>query len=220
MESSGASTFCYFMGQRPNSIAVLDVWSHWLAPKLDVSYPAVVKATTTTLYEAHDHIKHFGPDRTILFIRNPVSVYSSLIKYPYANSYGTLEEKMARFDAVFGNGGFDLVLRYEDLVARDPVLIKAINNIGWPCGERYYDLTRSIEQIRAFNCAASPLLRDNCDSGWGNGNVRQGRIIESLGASRAAREVTETVAILSPHLSRHYNLDRDGTGNTYTDQPR
>jgi hypothetical protein len=82
MESSGASTFCYFLGQRPGSVAVIDVWSECLTPPLDIDVPVVAKATTTMTHRAVDHTASFRPDKTILFIRDPVAVYASLRARP------------------------------------------------------------------------------------------------------------------------------------------
>src|SRR4051812_33338794 len=128
MESTGASTFCYFLGQRPNSVAIIDVWSACLTPRLDLTTPVVAKATVTAVYGATDHITNFDPDRTILFIRDPVAVYASLIKYHYANEYGSAAEKLSRFDDEYRNVKFDLTLRYEDFVSRDNAFLHAINS--------------------------------------------------------------------------------------------
>lgn len=208
MELSGASTFCYFLGQRPGSVAIIDVWSRCVTPPLRLDLPVVAKATTTMVYRAADHIASFVPDKTILFIRNPVIIYSGLGNYPYANTFGSIEEKISRFDEEFGCLNVDLVLRYEDFVARDPSLVPAIGSLGWPCRDSYFECSRTLENIRKFNSDASPWLRNNYRKGWGMGNIKGGAITGTLETLSPPSEVIEKIVGLSPRLSRHYGYSR------------
>lgn len=135
MESSGASTFCYFLGQRPGSVAIIDVWSRNVTPPIETAHPVVAKATVTMILTIADHTVSFAPDRRILFIRDPVAVWASLSGYPYAHGFGRIEDKIRRFERVFNEAGWDAVLRYEDFVARDPEVIRTVDALGWPCHE-------------------------------------------------------------------------------------
>jgi hypothetical protein len=204
MESSGASTFCYFLGQLPGSVAIIDVWSRCITPPLRLDVPVVAKATTTMAYRAADHIASFAPDKIILFIRDPVAIYSSLHKYSYADTFGSIEEKLSRFDAEFGCLKVDLVLKYEDFIARDPNLVPAIRSLGWGCCASYFECSRTLEDIRRFNIDASPWLKNNYRKGWGLGNIRGDTITDTLETLFPASEIMEKIVSLSPRLSQHY----------------
>jgi len=203
-ESSGASAFCHFLAQRPGCLAVIDLWSQAIMPAIDTPLPIVVKATATATYAAEDQIASFMPERTILFIRDPVAVYSSLINYPYANHMGTVEEKMAKFDEQFAAGGFDLVLRYEDFAGRNVKLINAVAQLGWPCRAEYYNLTRTLDNIGRANADASTWLRDNFNVRWGFGNIKPGGVSTKFSERTYTEDAVQKVLKISPHLSRLY----------------
>ena len=204
MESSGASTFCYFLGQRPGSVAVIDVWSPCVTPPLEIDVPVVAKATTTMTYRAGDHIASFRPDKTILFIRDPVAVYASLSEKSYASTFGSIEEKLSRFDSDYAEMDVDLVLRYEDFVARAANVIKSINQLGWPCSDGYYGLSRSLANIYEFNCDQSSWLKQHYNECWGFGNIKGGAISSAFTERTYPDELVEKVIRLSPTLSRYY----------------
>jgi hypothetical protein len=204
MQSSGASSFCYFLAQRPGSVAIVDLWAHCLAPSLKLSAPMVVKATATAIYRAEDHIASFSPDRTILFLRDPRAVYTSLVNKPYGNEWGTVDQKIARFDEDYVSWNWDLVLRYEDFVGRNSQLVCAINDIGWPCTPEYYDLTRSFQDICNFNALSSSWLRSGFGGTWGFGNIEPGPIRDAFTDKRYSPRTREKVARLAPRLTRYY----------------
>jgi len=204
MQSSGASTFCYFLGQRPDSVAVIDVWSRGVTPPIETAFPVVAKATVNMILTAADHIASFVPDRKILFVRDPVAVYASLIHYPYANRFGAIEDKFARFDAEFAGGGYDAIVRYEDFVARAPGFLRQINALGWPCDATFYAMPRSIAAIQRFNDAASPWLAQHNGDGWGVGNIKDAGIRREFAERLDLPQVAEKVAALSPNLCRDY----------------
>jgi hypothetical protein len=209
MESSGASTFCYFLGQRPGSVAIIDVWSRCVTPPLRLDVPVVAKATTTMAYRAIDHIDSFAPDKIILFIRDPVVIYSSLSKYSYANTFGSIEEKLSRFDDEFGCLKVDLVLRYEDFILRDKKLISAVKSLGWTCCNGNFDCSRTLEDIKKFNSSASTWLKYNYRKGWGFGNIKGGAIGRALETVSYSSELIEKIVRLSPRLSQHYGHSRE-----------
>jgi hypothetical protein len=211
MQSSGASTFCYFLGQRACSVAIIDLLLHCLAPSLKFSAPAVVKATANSVYRPADHIVSFRPDRTVLFLRDPVAVYAGLIDKPYGNHYGSVDDKIAQFDEDFAPKDWDLVVRYEDFIAHKPELIGSISEIGWPCTPEYYDLTRSFQEIADFNAAASNWLRSGFGNTWGFGNISPGPIRPAFIRERYPRRIREKVAELSPRLTAYYESLRQAT---------
>jgi hypothetical protein len=204
MESSGASTFCLLLGQVPGSVSVVDLWSQCVAPPLRLDVPTVIKATATQTYRVSDHIASFNPHRTIMFLRDPVAVYCSLRKYPYANYEGTVEQKLSRFDEEFGSVSFDLVLRYEDFIARDPAFLAAIQNIGWPITAEHYRLDRSVDDILEGNFRQSPWLRDEYERSWAFGNIKGTEISRTSTGHGASVETVEVVRKLAPRLSEFY----------------
>ena len=206
MESSGASTFCLFLGQRPGAVAVVDLWSHCLAPPLVVDAPVVLKATVTTTYRAADHMRSFCPDASILFLRDPAAVYRSLIKYDYANYEGSVEQKLIRFNEEYSPPKFDLVIRYEDFVRREPSVIRAIAELGWTCSNSYYDLPRSIDDIRKTNFDQSAWLRDEYNKNWAFGNFKGASISSEFLSADHPPEIVSKVANLSPRLTKVYGL--------------
>jgi hypothetical protein len=206
MESSGASTFCLFLGQRAGVVAVVDLWSHCLAPPLVVDVPIVLKATVTTTYRAEDHVRSFCPDASILFLRDPVAVYRSLTKYDYANYEGSVEQKLVRFDEEYSSTKFDLVVRYEDFVRREPAVIRAIDELGWICRNSYYDLPRSIDDIRQTNFQKSAWLRDEYNKNWAFGNFKGASISSDFLRADHQPEIVSKVASLSPRLTKLYGL--------------
>jgi hypothetical protein len=204
MESSGASTFAFFLAQRPQSVAVIDLWSECVAPPLDIDFPVIVKATVNLQVSYSDLISSFRPDRRILFVRDPVATYCSLIKYVYANMFGTAEEKLARFDEIYAAQGFDLVVYYEDFVAFDPRIPAALTALGWPATPEYYAPARSLAEILDFNFEASSWLKDHFRGGWGPGNLRGDAIVDRFAKQEYDRESIQKVAAIAPRLSRHY----------------
>jgi hypothetical protein len=205
MESSGASTFCYFLGQRRESIAVIDVWSEFLAPSIRVQYPIVAKVTANLAFRPEDHITSFRPDATILFIRDPLSVYCSLIEKPYAHLLGIAEQKLAKFDRIFVESEFDLIVEYEKF-ANGKLEFGKVTELGWPCGPENYKLARSVEEIVEFNCEQSPWLREHFRNGWGPGNYKAGPIASFLARPDISAPVVEKIKRVAPNLSRHYHL--------------
>jgi hypothetical protein len=206
MESSGASTFCLFLGQRAGTVTVVDLWSQCLAPPLVVDVPIVLKATVTATYRAEDHLRSFRPDASILFLRDPVAVYRSLIKYEYANYEGSVEQKLIRFDEEYSPTKFDLVIRYEDFVRRDPAVISAIDELGWICSSSYYDLPRSLDDIRETNFHKSPWLHDEYNKKWSFGNFKGASISSDFVRADHPPEIVSKVAGLSPRLTKLYGL--------------
>ncbi len=204
MQSSGASTFCYFLGQRPGSIAIIDVWSRGVTPRMETSHPVVAKATVTMTRTAAKHIENFRPDRTVLFVRDPVSVYASLRNYDYAERFGSIVDKMMRLEHEFVFGNWDAVIRYEDFAARNPSVTAQIKALGWDCDPSYWQLTRSLSSIQAFNVSQSSWCRNHFENGWGFGNIKDEPISGRFSDRPDQPEIVELVASVSPKLFAAY----------------
>jgi hypothetical protein len=210
MESSGASTFCQFVGQREDSIAIVDLWGNALAPALVVPGDVVVKATATMNYTLTEHIDSFRPDKTLLFVRNPVSNYASLSKYHYANLYGTIDDKFARFDQVLADWAPELVFRYEAFITRDPSLAERLSALGWPAQPGDYDLARSTTAIQLCNLTRSDWARDELDRSWGLGNIKGAKIVASFNQAVADPALRDHIRRLCPVMTALYAADLAG----------
>jgi len=209
LETSGASLFCLFAGQLKDSVAIVDLWSGALTPRLDIPGDVVVKATVTMRHPLTQHIESFSPDKTVLFVRNPAVNYTSLSRYPYANDFGTIDEKFASFDQDLATWPADLVFRYEDLVARDSRLPARLSAIGWRSEPRYFDFKRSTAEIQLCNMTRSEWARDEFDRAWGFGNIKSTilsvpKLLPGLNQVAIEPAVLERVQRICPHMSALY----------------
>jgi hypothetical protein len=210
LESSGASTFCLFVAQRDDSAAIVDLWTNVLAPRLDVPGDVVVKATATPLISLAQHIESFRPDRTILFVRDPVLNYASLSKYHYANEHGTIDEKFACFDRELAAWPAELVFRYEDFIVRDAGIPARLTALGWPADPADYELARSTTAIQLCTLARSEWAVKQLDWSWGLGNVKGGKIVASFNQAIVDPQLRDHVARLCPHMTALYGAAGGG----------
>ncbi|PKU25881.1 hypothetical protein [Telmatospirillum siberiense] len=171
LQSSGASTFTYFLAERPDCLALVDILNFYAAPYLDTSLDQVAKCTVTTAFPFALHAERFRPDRTILLLRDPRDNYVSLRAKPYRNHSGLMDEKFALIERLFlGRGSFDAVIAYEDFVDRKPVVIETVNRLGWPVSDDFYRFERTqTDMVAALWRHVPGLFRDfelsfgNCD---------------------------------------------------------
>src|SRR5271155_5099190 len=205
LESSGASAFCLFVAQREDSIAIVDLWTKVLTPRLDIPGDVVVKATATPLFSLTQHIESFRPDRTILFVREPVLNYASLSKYPYANEFGTIDEKFARFDQELAAWPAELVFRYEDFIAHEASVPRRLSALGWPAVPADYDMARSVTAIQFHTLTHSEWACQEFDLSWGTGNIKGSKIITSFNQVPVDPKLREHVQRLCPHLTALYS---------------
>lgn len=210
LESSGASTFCLFVAQRADSVAIVDLWTKMLAPRLDIPGDVVIKATATPLFDLAQHIESFRPDRTILFVRDPVLNYASLSKYPYANEHGTIDEKFVRFDRELASWPAELVFRYEDFIARDPRVPDRLTALGWPAEPGYYDLTRSTTAIKLHTLTHSEWASQELDRSWGIGNIKGAKIVASFNQVAVDPTLRDHVQRLCPTMTALYRATSGG----------
>src|SRR5262249_909922 len=94
MQSSGASTICLLLAQKPNWLGFIDVWSMFAAPTIPAGQDAVAKVVATTGFPLALHKERFQPDATFLVLRHPFDLVSSLERKAYANDDGLMEEKL------------------------------------------------------------------------------------------------------------------------------
>lgn len=175
MQSSGASLFAFFLAQIPSSIAIVDLWNQAIAPALRSRLPIIVKAVVTEIPLAR-HLSSFRPTNTILFIRDPVAIATSLASKHYRDEGGTIDFKLATLDDLFAERKrtFDLTVSYESLLVRAPTLIARLRAIGIhlpPQADRYI---RPPEEILHHNCERVAWCRRHYGHAWGFGGLRPG----------------------------------------------
>jgi len=162
MQSSGASLFTFFMGQQPDTVAIIDLYNMYLAPAFkSVRHNIILKCVVTSKFSLDDHIENFGPDKIILFIRNPYDNFVSLKSKPWSRGSGLMVDKFRILDDNFKNKDrFDHVITYEDFIFDREKVIDELKDV--PGIQDFCKFERSVQTIYDFN-------KENC--GW----CRKGR---------------------------------------------
>jgi hypothetical protein len=207
MQSSGASLATYLLGQVRDAVVLVDLYSYAVMPAIDAPQAEHVigKAVVTTTHSFEDHVRSFRPDKSILLLRDPVQNYVALSRKAYANDDGTLEAKFRRLNEVFrGRSAFDVVLRYEDIVAAPARVVTMLQQIGFPASVDLYAFPRSREEITEYNVRHCEWCRDRFGRGWSFGNIHGDRMQQTLVHKHAPRNVQATVAALCPDVVKYY----------------
>ncbi|MGH2960345.1 MAG: hypothetical protein ACRDKE_12120, partial [Solirubrobacterales bacterium] len=112
MQSSGATLFTLFTGQRPGSVVIPDLWITEQIPQLTAPGDLILKTTASEI-PFETHVERFRPDKIVIFVRDPLDQISSLDSKSYRDLGGTLEKKLAAFDELFAvRERFDLCVEY------------------------------------------------------------------------------------------------------------
>ncbi|CAO3363301.1 hypothetical protein [Azospirillum melinis] len=206
MQSSGATAFTLFLAQRPDCLALVDVLNNYAAPRVETPMDMVVKTVVTTAYPLAVHAERFRPDRTLLLLRDPRDNYQSLRSKHYRNHSGLIDEKFALLDRLFiERARFDAVVHYEDFVARDPAVSAALDRLGWPVQESFYEYRRRHEELAGALWRHVPDLMDHMEFAFGN---VQGRSVSGKFRDKPKDpELDVLLDGLCPNLLAHY-LDR------------
>lgn len=226
MQSSGASLFSYFLSQNPDTLGIIDLNNHRLAPDLPDEFDIVLKAVVSTRWSLQDHIDSFHPDKTILFIRNPCHNYYSLMDKAYANKSGLLDEKFKLLDHYFeAREQFDLTLFYEDFILDYSGTIEKLNTIGCKYTEEHYRFSRTPQEIADFNINNSNWCRDNPAAegpagGWGMGNIHSSAIKLELCTKPITSEIISRVRTDCPVLYAYYQEYKALIPNSGIEQER
>lgn len=171
LQNSGATLFSFFMGQKPASLILPDIWSMYRAPSWNIEADLCVKTTITTTFSIEDHKESFQPDLTILVIRHPEDNYISLRKKHFRNDDGSMEEKFALLDSIFDDyEKFDYVIRFEDFVMNPELIAKELCKLGWDMPPDASRLTRTPHDMEMAVWRSSPELYNLIK--WGAGNSR------------------------------------------------
>lgn len=173
MQSSGASTFAYFLAQRPGCLALVDILNMYAAPRLDTDLDVVAKCVVTASFPLALHAERFQPDRIVLLLRDPRANYASLRTKPYRNHSGLIDEKFELIDGLFANRArFDAVIAYEDFVDRRPAVIDAVRALGWPAETGHYAFRRTQSEMIAALWQHQPALFEAFELSFGNCDPR------------------------------------------------
>jgi hypothetical protein len=78
MQSSGASLFVLFLAQMPETVAAIDLWAYFVAPRLRPNAHCILKAVVCSEIDLEQHLENYQPHFKILFLGDPVQTYSSL----------------------------------------------------------------------------------------------------------------------------------------------
>jgi hypothetical protein len=215
MQSSGASLATYLLGQIPEAVVLVDLYSYELMPAIEAPQATHVigKAVVTTSHTMAEHVESFRPDRSILLLRDPVQNYVALSRKGYAHDDGQLDDKFRRLNEVFQQRqSFDLVLRYEDVVANPPQVVAALRRIGFPASLDMWAFPRSRDEITAYNLQHSSWCRERFGRGWSFGNIHGERMQQSLVHKLAPRHVHDAVTRLCPDVVAFYSQMASATG--------
>ena len=175
MQSSGASTLAFLLGQKRGSGAFVDIWTMYAAPSLDCAEDVVAKVVVTTSFPLAMHQERFQPDRTILFLRHPLVNYRSLASKSYRHHCGFMEEKFPILDEVWNDRtAYDAVLHYEDLIFDPLKTMRTVSALGWRCDPGFLKLARSHEEMVAFNEERFPSVTERLQ--YGAGQYRGGSL--------------------------------------------
>lgn len=207
MQSSGATAFTLFLAQRPDCVALVDILNNYAAPRVETDKDMVVKAVVTTAYPFEVHVERFRPDKTVLLLRDPRDNYQSLRTKDYRNRSGLMDEKFEIIERLFLNRErFDAVVHYEDFVAQDPAVLRAINDLGWPVDTSYYEYRRRHNELLQALWDHVPQLMPDLE--FAMGNVQGRAVSEGFRDKPRDPEVDTRLERLCPALLAHYRALR------------
>ncbi len=160
IQSGGASFVTWGLAQRPDTIAVIDLFCREEAPCLDVEaaeYDVILKCVVNTKVPLERQIESFRPDRLVLVTRNIGDLTRSLTTKLYRDLGGSLEAKLAIYHDVLLRGLplFDEVVSYERFAAHVP------------------ENRRTLREIVEFGKSQSAWCRKFYGHKWGLGALRE-----------------------------------------------
>ena len=173
MQSSGSTLTTLLLAQTDDTIGLLDLRCGALMPAAE-TFPTdrqvVAKATISVEFELADHQRAFEPDRTVLVIRHPSQIHSSLARKPYAAMGGPIERKFAILEELFVHRDrFDAVVTYEDVVLDPDAALAALRRVQPSLTLDAWNLDRHARTVVA-DARRLPSLQTSYGELWGSGN--------------------------------------------------
>ncbi len=206
LQSSGASLLSYFLAQKKDSLAIIDLWIEGgVVPSFeDVKVKdIIVKCCILKNVSLEEHLESFNPDKKILVLRHPYHNYASLKKKWHANSGGTIDEKFELLEEIFKNREkFDLVILYEDFVLNPLKFLNQIKKLNFGVKKEFFEFKRTKEKISDFNLKNSEWFRKGGPGGWGM--IHGEKIDTSLVFKQINLEDKEKIKKLCPSLCDFY----------------
>ena len=208
LQSSGASIITYFLAQKPDTIALLDVFNNEIAPAVKSAKDTdiLIKCTINSSIPLKKHLDSFKPDKTILVLRHPYYNYASLKNKQYSGSSFWLDKKFKALEACFNNEKFDLTLHYEDMVFRPSGFLSQLNNAGFDAKKEFFKFNRTREEILRFNKKNTKLIPDSFRYGPGNIHPKRKnvRVLPCLAFRWISKKDMARIKKLCPKLCDHY----------------
>jgi len=222
MQSSGASLFACLLGQVPESVVIVDLYSQAVAPSLSLTYPIIVKTTISTAATFNDHVASFQPTFKILFLRSPVDVFLSLNPKRYRNDGGMINRKLRVQEGLFARRHelFDLVIYYEDLISNPTRVLETLRARGFDLPSATLEFQRTPRAIFEFNITHCSWCREHYLSKWGFGNVHLWRwgMFDHVSYPHPSRRIASLVRSACPLLVDHYSRSTSPAGETMDDR--
>lgn len=192
LQSSGATLFALFLSQGTDTVGILDYLGNEPAPAAidgpgDVVCKCTVNAPGPTFA---DHRAAFRPDRTILFVRDPIQNALRLATKPWRDMGGAFHAKLRLANECLRTWErtFDLLVTYDDFLYRRPTVAAML---GVPPG--HYRFCRGVADVHQFNRERCHWCRAHPNQ-WGYGDIRQD----------ALDMVADDAAALCPDLMAFY----------------
>lgn len=207
MQSSGASLFTFFLAQKPNTFAIIDIWGGDEIPKLeDIKCKDIIVKYIITKEPLSNHIMSLKPHKKILFIRNPVDNYYSLNTKKYARD---IDEKFKILEQIFQKKeNFDLVIFYEEFIFNPDKVLKKLKRLGFVVKKDFFEFKRTPEDISKFNikhCIEFKKFKNK----WLFGNIhfdnfKKDNIKTNKGWVFKTRSNTKRIEKICPSLYKFY----------------
>jgi hypothetical protein len=208
MQSSGATLVALLLAQRVESVAILDVYCGRLAPPaaaFPVECPAIVKATVSGACTFADQRARFEPDHTVLVLRHPCHMAVSLLRKPYAEMGGTVDEKLVRFEQAFRErDSFDVAVRYEDLVFRPALVVDSLRAVDPTLSAAALALGRTPAEIVTAARRVRALEVEFLSS-WAKGNADPRGLDPRRAFKKVPAELRRHVASLCPEATAAFD---------------
>lgn len=171
LQNSGATLVTLYIGQRPGTLIVPDLWTMFCAPRATFEQDACVKVTITESFPLETHVTAFKPDFKILVVRRPMDNWLSLRKKAFANHNGTIEQKFARVDRAFMHRNrFDAFIVFEDFVSFPAPLSQCLQDAGWALPADAGCYPRTALDMERHIWSTAPYLYDQIQ--WSVGQAR------------------------------------------------
>ena len=209
MQSSGSSSICYFLAQKKDSLAIIDLWTEaGVAPSFkDVKVKdIIIKCTILKNASLKEHLESFNPDKKILVLRHPYYNYVSLKNKSHINKGGAIDEKFRLLEEIFKNREkFDLVVLYEDFILNPSKFLNQMKKLNFGVKKEFFEFKRTKGEILKFNFG-------NCkcrDWLWG---LMHGEKIDTtlVFKQTITSEDKEKVKELCPSLCEFYEIKNIG----------